>query len=110
MPIKPVSSDNVTITFSKNHRNLLDSMWYGTLYQEMLFINSNVEELDEYSDEDKKAMGFSEEANDATVRDIYREIIRTHMPEPSLSSFKNVIADVYRANNRVVMEDIARYR
>ena len=109
MPGAPLSSDHVTRTFEKNSGNLLDSVWYGIQYKKMVLANQNSSDFDEYTD-DPAAIGFDEDIVDDTVEDIQNRIISTHMPEPSFSSYKNCILDLYRAHDRSAIQSDALYK
>ena len=110
MPVSPVSEDNISSTFEKNSGNLMDSIWYGALYQKMEFFNAYAEDLEGYTDDQKSSIGFSEGVEHKTVEALKRETANVHLRDGNFKAFLDCAGEIYRANNRAAVENDALYR
>ncbi len=106
----PVNGENVTDTFLKNNKNMMDAIWYGAIYQRTLYKAQKIEELD-LSEEQQQATGYADSISEETVKDISRQFVKDHMPKTiSFKDYVNAITNIQRANTRDAVENEIGYR
>jgi len=108
----PIDLNNVSASYQKNAKNLNDVLWFGYLYQQMYGANDDNGVFDEYSEEQKAAIGFVDDDNlvEADVKEIEKQITVTYMPERSRSEYKAAIIGLHKAYNRALLQNEAIYR
>ena len=112
MPLKPLDIDNLSTTFEKNSTDLMDAIWYGVQLQKIKDANRDIgNQYIDYSDEDKLALGLTDDISDNVMAGLIDETCNVHMTDDNpYDSFKNIMYASQKAITREALEQDALYK
>ena len=109
--INPIDIENISTTFGNNAEDLLDTIWFSLQLQKLKTANDDSEgKFDDYSEEQKKALGLSDEVNAAVMNSMFLEACKAHMSaENPHGTFRNIAYGIEKVLKREYLEEYALY-